>query len=252
MLQTILSELGFTKKETLIYLTVLQQGKVSLTDIAVITGVNRTTVYAVAKELLKKGVIREEIGKKTYLIACPPEDLHNFIEHDRTALNRKEHLVQSAITELLPFAKNMRYDVPRLSFIDEDQLEQHLRKESERWTQSVRETGGMWVGFQDHSFAEEYEDWIDWYWTRKFTKDTELQLFTNDSDIEGKMKKKQFTRRRMKHWESQNEITSTLWVAGEFVIMIVTRTRPHYLVEIHDKLLSRNLHEVFQKLWLTS
>lgn len=249
MIQSVLAQLGFSEKEIRIYLIVLQQGKVSLADVATLSGVNRTTVYSVAKELIKKGAIREEIGKKTYLIARSPHDLDTLIEEDRKQLHKKEHLMESAISELMPFIQNERYQIPRLSFIEEDRLEKHLYTETERWSQSIRDTKSMWVGFQDHSFVEEYMPWVDWSWKQEFSKDTQLQLFTNDSAVEAHMKKKKLERRRMQWWGEENPITSTLWVCGEYVIMIVTRTHPHYLVEIHDKLLAFNLHETFQRLW---
>jgi sugar-specific transcriptional regulator TrmB len=249
MIQSVLAQLGFSEKEIRIYLIVLQQGKVALPDVAQLSGINRTTVYSVAKELIKKGVIREEIGKKTYLIARPPHDLDTLIEQDRLQLNKKEHLMESAITELMPFVQNMRYTIPRITFVEEEKVEKHMYAESERWSQSIRDTKSMWVGFQDNSFVEDYVSWVDWYWTRDFSKDIQLQLFTNDSAVETEMKKKKFDRRQMQWWGEENPITSTLWVCGEYVIMIVTRTHPHYLVEIHDKLLAFNLHETFQRLW---
>ncbi len=69
MLQDILKEFDFSQKETGLYLAILQQGKVTPTDLAKITGINRTTVYSVAKELIKKGVVAEDLcGKNKNLI----------------------------------------------------------------------------------------------------------------------------------------------------------------------------------------
>ncbi len=248
VIQQVLQQLGLGTKEISVYLTILQQGKVTAADIATLTKINRTTVYAIAKELLKKGFIQESVGKRTYYVARPLEDLVRITEQDREKLNQKEHLIQSAIGELKLLSRNERYEVPRLTFIEEDGLAQHMYQQSERWTESILQTDGIWHGFQDHSFVEHYEDWIDWYWAQKFSKDVVLRCFTNDSEIEKKMAKKQLTRRRMKFW-GNNEITSTFWVNGDHVVVIVTRTRPHYLFEIKDRLLATNLREVFGKLW---
>ena len=217
-------------------------------DVASLTGIKRTTVYAVAKELLKKGFIQEEIGTRTYYLARPLQDLSYVVEEEREALNRKEHLIQSAIGELKLLTKNERYEVPKLTFIEEGGLLQYMYQQGERWTKSVLETDGIWHGYQDHSFVEHYEQWIDWYWKADFSKKVVLQCFTNDSAIEKKMAGKKYMRRQMKFW-GDSEITSTFWVCGDHVVVIVTRTRPHYLFEIKDKLLAGNLRQVFGRLW---
>ncbi len=49
--------------------------------------------------------------------------------------------------------------------------------------------------------------------------------------------------------KSLNANALRLWINGEYVVVIVTRTHPHYLFEIHDKLLAGNLREVFGRLW---
>ena len=41
----------------------------------------------------------------------------------------------------------------------------------------------------------------------------------------------------------------TLWIVGDYIIMIQTLEKPFYLVEIKDAVLSHNMREVFKKLW---
>ena len=248
MIQQVLRQLGLSDKEISVYLTILQQGKITAADTATLTNINRTTVYAVAKELLKKGFIQEEVGTRTYYMARPLQDLTYVVEEERESLHRKEHMIQTAIGELKLLTKNERYEVPKMSFIEEDGLAKHMYQQSEEWTRSILATDGIWNGYQDHSFVEHYESWIDWYWAQEFSKKVELHCFTNDSAIEKKMATKKLTRRQMKCW-GDSEIASTFWVNGDHVVVIVTRTRPHYLFEIKDKLLAGNLREVFARLW---
>lgn len=248
MVEKVLQQLGLNNKEIQVYLTILKQGKILPVDIAAITGINRTTVYATAKQLIQKGMIRQEDGKRTYLLIRAPEDMDLMLQREQEKLNQKQHLLKTAVEVLRPLMKNERYEVPRLEFKDEEQLEQHMYQQSVRWSESIMATDGIWHGYQDHSFVEHYEGWIDWYWKQQFSKEVVLQCFTNDSAIETKMAKKRYNRRQMKWW-GEGEISSTLWINGEHVVVIVTRTRPHYLFEIHDKLLALNLREVFGRLW---
>ena len=249
MLQPLLQKLGLNAKAISIYLTVVNQGKITPADAATLTGINRTTVYAVAKELIKKGLIEEEIGMRTYLIERPVKDLHSLVEEERAALKRKEHTITTLIAELENIDKNERYEVPRLIFVEEEDVLKHMYRQSERWTKSIVETDGIWHGYQDHSFVEDYEEWVDWYWHQAFSEQITLHLYTNDSVVEKRMHQKKYQRRQMKYWGEKNEISSTLWINGEYIIVIVTRTRPHYLYEIHDKFLAANLRQVFAQLW---
>lgn len=250
MIYAALEELGFSKKEADIYVTVLQHGKISVTEVANITKINRTTVYSLVKNLLKRKLIREDTtSKKTYLLARPPEDLHGLLEKEKETIHKKEHTINKAISELQSLAKNVRYSVPKIVFIDEDEIDGFLHKESKKWVESIRQTDGIWWGFQDHTFVEKYESWINWYWNHPSFKQVLLRLLTNESKIEQKMKKQEYANRQMKIWKQDDAFSATVWVNGEYLVMIVTKTRPHYLVEIHDSMLSANMRTLFRELW---
>ena len=106
----------------------------------------------------------------------------------------------------------------------------------------------MWWGFQDHNFVMHYEKWIDWYWQTAPAK-ISLQLLSNQSEIEKTMQGKKYARRKIKFWSDAKNFTATTWICGDYVIMIITNQRPHYLVEIHDAVLAHNLREVFEGIW---
>lgn len=248
MIQPLLQQLGFSEKETTVYLTVLQQGKISIADIAKLTRINRTTVYAVAKELLKKGVVSEERGKTMYLLAKPPADLDVLLQQEQAQLQHRQSILKNAVAELEPIARGTRYSVPRMTFVEEGRLEQYLYKNMEIWAASVLQHDGVWRGFQDHSFVEAYEDVIDWHWRQPLGKTLEVCLLTNESAIERKMGRKKYQRRHMKFWKA-SEISATTFVLGDYLVMIMTRARPHYLFEIHDNVLAANLRAVFTELW---
>jgi sugar-specific transcriptional regulator TrmB len=50
MLEHQLVSLGLSDKEVTLYLAVLQQGRVTPTEVARLTGIQRSTVYSVARE----------------------------------------------------------------------------------------------------------------------------------------------------------------------------------------------------------
>jgi hypothetical protein len=74
-------------------------------------------------------------------------------------------------------------------------------------------------------------------------------MFSNNSEIEKEMGDKEITRRMIRFWDDKNNFTSTQWIVGEYIISIVTKEKPYYLVEIHDAVMAHNMREVFKKLW---
>jgi sugar-specific transcriptional regulator TrmB len=251
MINETLNKLGLGEKETAIYLAVLGQGKATPAHIAQLTKINRTTVYSVAKDLVKKGFISEDLGgQSTYLLASPPQDLKHLVQKEEKELENKKKLIDSAITELQNFSKNTKYAIPKINFIQEEDLENYLYKRSDEWHASIMKYDGILWGFQDHTFAQAYEKWIDWEWRTGGPKDLRLRLFSNESGIEEKNKAKEYSnRRQIKYWRGKENFTGTIWVHGDYLILVQTRTRPHYLVEIYDQLLASNMREFFKGIW---
>lgn len=250
MLENSLKNLGLTEKEITIYLEVLKNGRISPTQVARTSKINRTTVYSVAKELMKKGFILEDLaGKSSTLVAVPPQDLKFLIQKEEKQLEQKKQSIGKMIEELQGLTKNAQYAIPKISFIQEEDLEDYLYKRSDEWHASIMKYDGILWGFQDHTFAEHYEKWIDWEWQIGGPKDLRLRLFSNKSGIEEKNKGKQYDRRQIKYWHEPEEFTGTVWVHGDYLILVQTRQRPHYLVEIYDALLASNMRKFLAGIW---
>jgi len=251
MVQEYLKNLGLTDKEIGVYLEVLKHGRVGATQVAHSTKINRTTVYSVAKELTKKGFILEDLaGKASSLVAVPPQDLKFLVQKEEKQLQQKKDSISKMIDELQNLTKNAQYAIPKITFIQEEDLMDYLYKRSDEWHKSIMKYDGILWGFQDHTFAEHYEKWIDWEWRVGGPKDLQLHLFSNESGIEEKNRKKEFSdRRQIKYWKGKQNFTGTVWVHGDYLLLVQTQKRPHYLVEIYDVLLAENMREFFTGIW---
>lgn len=248
MINEILKQLGFNEKEVSVYLTILEHGKITPASVSRLTGINRTTVYSIAKDLVEKGVIVEDLGgKQGYLVALPPQDLQSLVQKEERALQNRKLLINQAIEGLQSYSKNTKYSIPKIHFVDEEDLENYLYKQTPKWNQSVLESGTLWWGFQDASFVKKYEEWIDWFWEKGNPQKTELKLLSNE--LAEKAKHKKFADRKVNYWEGSADITATTWIAGDYVIMVVTSQRPCYLVEIHDSVMAKNFREMFKSIW---
>lgn len=249
MLEKVLGQLGLGEKEKVIYKLILEHGKIAPALLARLARINRTTVYSVANELKDKGLVEEDLGGKVlYYVPVRELGLEKIIIEEAKKKEEKEKSIRELQKILKNTPESKTYSVPKIRFIDEADLEQFLYEAIPRWYESMLTTDSTWYGFQDHTFVEKFEKWIDWSWD-KAPQPIKLKLLTNESGIEEKMRSKQYhERRNLKFWNN-SEFTGTQWVVGSYVVMIVTKQRPYYLVEIHDSVMAHNMREVFKTIW---
>src|SRR3989338_3820252 len=98
MLHSLLKQLDFNDKEITIYLAILEKGKINPSEVAQITGINRTTVYSVAKELIRRGIVSEDLGASPRLfvpkiVFVPQENLESYLYSRAAVWN--ESIMQS-------------------------------------------------------------------------------------------------------------------------------------------------------------
>ncbi len=251
MLNEYLQELGFTDKEIAVYLCIQENGKLSAADVSRVSKINRTTVYSVSKELIKKGIIQEDLGgTTTYYTATPPEELRTLYKSQEQELEQKKTAIEQAILELQALPKSKQYSVPKIRFIDEPQLKDFLFKQLPIWIESAKNINEKnWWGFQDASILQEYKDWVEHHW-EIFPEDFGTRLITNnkpsEKEIADAVKNKN---RQVKYWDKSVDFTATHAVLGDYVLFIVTNQHPHYLVETHDAVMAKNLREMFKGFW---
>jgi sugar-specific transcriptional regulator TrmB len=248
MINENLQKLGFSDKEIEIYLSVLKFGKVTPSEVARATNISRPTVYSVAKSLVKKGVISEDLGGKTlFLVARPLEEIKILVSRDKEKLMLKEELINATIVELSPLVAKTLYSIPKIRFIEAEAISNYLYKQATSWNDSAKKIDGVWWGFQDHTFVENYNDWIDYIWEHVHP-DGRVKLLSNKSDVEKELKGR-YQGREIKYWNKPTNFTATTWVVGEYLVMIRTNQEPFYLVEIYDPVLAHNMREVFKNIW---
>jgi hypothetical protein len=249
MINTELTSLGFSDKEISVYLCVLQHGRIAPANVARLTKINRSTVYFIARDLVTRGAIAEDTtGPTTFLLALPPEELLVAIDQEERELEKKREQTRLALPQLQKIAQETRYTAPRVQFVTQEQLSSFLHKRTPEWNASIEKHGGAWWGFQDPTFLTHYGDWITWYWQQESSKAVHVRLLTNQAESEKEVQGQGYGRRETKVWD-KSIFTGTQWIAGDYVISIITAQEPHYLVEIKDAVMAKNLREMFKGMW---
>ncbi len=249
MIEQLLKQLDFTDNQIAIYMVIFERGKVLPADVAAATGINRTTVYAVIKELVKKGVVSEDLaGPTKYVVALPPEEFLSVIEHQEQVLKKKREVTKMAVEKLKSLEQNQTYSPPKIVFVSEEDVSKFLYKQTNKWNNSIMARDGGYWGFQDQHFVKHYEHWIDEYWTKHRSSDPVTLRLLSDKYAET-IKGEKYERRKILFWDKTENFSATTWVMGDYVVMIYAEHRPHYLVEIHDQVFAHNLREVFKGIW---
>lgn len=249
MISNILKGLGFSDKESRIYGLILKHKRTTPSELARISRINRTTVYAIAKALVGKGIVTEDLGGKSlHLLPAAPTELQKLVRKEEKEFKNREKNINQLAAELALAQVGVEYVVPKIRFVEDADVDDYLYDNSKKWDGSMSKYDGVWWGFQDHTFPENYRKWIDWYW-KQAPSGMQLKLLTDRSEFEKRLQGK-YAQRQMKFWDKSEAFTGSIWVLGDYIVMLVTQAKPFYLVEIHDAVMAHNLREVFRNIWL--
>lgn len=246
--EKVLSTLGLNAKEIKLFKAVLKSRELSPAQLAKMVSIKRTTCYSLARGLVEKGFLVENAGKRPRTFSLSqPGDAERTLHEERKRLTEREKILKRFTGELSRATAEDSYPVPQIRFVEEERMEHFLDSQSFKWDESMLKTDGTWWGFQDHTYAEHFSHVIDSYW-RRTPENITLKLLSNQSVVEHKLKGK-YPRRQIKVWNKATNFLSSIWVVGDFVMMVNTRKHPFYLVEIQDATLAHDLREVFKNLW---
>lgn len=97
----ILKKAGLNEAQSAIYLSLLENGAMSPTELAKKTGQSRENCYAITKKLLDLNLIEQTKAKKASFRALNPSSLEILAEKRRKAIAKNEKFVKENLTTLL-------------------------------------------------------------------------------------------------------------------------------------------------------
>lgn len=101
MFSDTLTNLGLTNEEAELYLSLLNNGSQTASQLAQSTSVKRTYVYALSESLIKHGLVRQEkVGKKTTFIATAPDKLLDMAETQRLQMEQAKIGLENILPQL--------------------------------------------------------------------------------------------------------------------------------------------------------
>ena len=252
LIENYFQSLGFNTSEVRVYLSLAELGRAGAAAVGKRAEIPRTTAYSVLDNLLQKGLVSiEQVGSSSYYVANKPSALLHLLERQREELQTKEETTKRLIDLVQPFFKGTEFSVPSIQFFDGKKNVEHMLYEYyPRWQESMTERRefAFW-GYQDHSFVEQYFEWLSWHWKRRLPEE-QVYLLSNQSNIEDTLSGK-VERREIRAVPSEYDFSSSIWVIGDYIVLIMTQHKPHYAFQLKDSVFAANLRGVFKLLWHT-
>lgn len=247
-----MAKLGFSEKESALYLALAESGKTTATSLARKTKLSRSSVYFVLEALKTRGLVVAETKNKTTLFTAQhPSALGEEIRKERDGLKEKLQFAERLAEDLLPYFRSKQFHVPKLQFFEgRNAVKETLSRQEDRWHGSMLERDCTWWGFEDGSLWEQYRPWFEHLWKKFRTVREEklnVRVFTNvpiSDFLESK-----FPRTKLRPLPTGYKFSTTLWLMGDYVALISTREKPHYLYQLEDPALAENLRVIFRLLW---
>ena len=211
----------------------------------------RSTVYSVLDTLRNKGLaVSAERGKTTTFSVASAETLLAALSAEERQMQAKRTAVEVVAQELSKLAAQDTQELPRFKYVvGRKKLEAFLYENLPRWRESIlRHDRSTW-GYQDHTFVEQFEEWLAHAW-KVLHVDAGIKgsILSNRSSVEKRLRGR-VPKREVRFLGSNLQFESTTWVMGDYVIIIVTRKSPMYAVQIFEPALATNQRVLFQQLY---
>ncbi len=99
--EKLLGEIGLTKGEITVYLTLLKLGQTTTGKIIQEAGISAGKIYDILEKLIRKGLASYIIKEKTkYFSAAPPQRILDYLREKEQEIKAHEEELQKAIPEL--------------------------------------------------------------------------------------------------------------------------------------------------------
>ncbi len=228
----LLQQIGLSEKESKAYLITLKIGTNPASTIAKYIQYNRSTMYSILENLVKKGlIIQFEKNSIRYFTAVEPRYLLNYIEDKKRTLTHYKSAIDQKIPELEAL-KNPYQLIPNVkSFIGKEGIKKILEE--------VINQSKLWIlaspSKQTHSF---FTNQIPLY----LSKYPAINLIITDDKTYNKY-----------HITSANEIQSLpaikpIQCIGQNKIFIIS-TNENYGVEIENSDIVNHFEKQFEHAW---
>lgn len=240
----LLENIGLTKGETRVYLTLLELGQTTTGPIVEKSKVSTSKIYSILKRLMEKGLVSYILKKKVkYFKASPPEKIIDFIERRQQTLDKKK----KQVLNILPSLKKIQ----ELATIDQeaeiyegfeglrtafDDIINTLNKDD------VQYVFGAGIGEND----ETYTRFFHLFHKRRERKGIKAKIIFNE-DVRGKFKSQEDSKLVETRYLFETTPAAINIYADNVIIALLTKKPIIFLMK--SKEITNSFKEYFNVMW---
>jgi len=232
-----LQKLGFTEKESKFYLTSLQMGSVSITELVKASGLKRATAYLIVEDLIKKGLMqRVKMGNKIYYTAQKPGVI-------KDALQRKNDIVETILPELSGLIKQQT-GRPSIQILEGKEGIKQIYKEARQYKEII-----FWSDIEQvsNTLGDELKEELD-YQEKHNIVVRDIISDTTFGRRYARQQNKKAPRHQTKVLKKQSFANDNL-IYGDTLVIFSVREGNLFGIKIKSKEISQTYKTVFEILW---
>jgi sugar-specific transcriptional regulator TrmB len=160
-----LQQIGLTKRESEIYLALLQKKQFTATELEKLTTITRTKIYEILQNMIRKGVCTESVknGQKIYKGIEPQIAFQNLINNYKIEIEQKK---ETEIIQKEQAAKSLQKELTELHRtgvnknepLDYVETLTNINQIWERWLKIQKDTKKELLMFAKAPYASSFED----------------------------------------------------------------------------------------------
>ncbi|MFA5948380.1 MAG: helix-turn-helix domain-containing protein [Candidatus Gracilibacteria bacterium] len=161
MLGERLCQIGFTKKESNIYLELLKIGPQAVSVIAKRVGLNRSSTYSILKSLIKKGVLSYHKNNRVqYFSANDPNCLIGYVDRKCQTYDYYRNEILNIVPKFRDLKGNFTFKAPVISYFEGIEGVKHVMHDALTANEEFLSFIPLdkWLSFGLKDFLLEYKD----------------------------------------------------------------------------------------------
>ncbi|PIN89813.1 hypothetical protein COU57_05250 [Candidatus Pacearchaeota archaeon CG10_big_fil_rev_8_21_14_0_10_32_14] len=243
MNEKILEEIGLTKGETRVYLTLLKIGETTTGKIIENAQISSGKIYEILDKLIKKGLVSYIVKEKTkYFSAASPERILDYLHEKEMDIHQKEEMFLKELPGLLNLNQKKEHETKLFKGIKGIQTAifeslEKMNKGQEVLAMGIRSTKNEKFNFL----------WERWHKERIHKKLICKAIFSDkNTDYYKNFKKMKMTRIKV----TEGVTPSAIDIMGNRVLIFTYENEPSCLV-IENEEIAKSFTTFFNTMWKT-
>lgn len=243
-MEQLLQQLGLSEKAAQLYMALLELGNSTVTSLANKAGINRTTLYDLLPDLLRRGLISRVAGNKKDTYAPePPEKLVLMVE-ERALQIQEELSVAKKIASTLKVLTSKQPSAPKVQLFQGKPGIKSLYADTLFSTEAIR-------SFSSTESLEGFDqDYLHRYYKRRAQKKVFIKAIINDVPTAHEYQKQDRELYRELRIVPKNkmDIRPEVYVYDDKVAFFSLREELAVMIESHD--IATALKKLYDLAWI--